>query len=84
MISDQNNPLVLDILRASSTAYSYNPTKKITEVNLVLNALIFSHSNIYIIAFKFFCSILMPLDATLYLSLLFKPVIMQECFSQDL
>ena len=31
MISDQNNPLVLDILRASSTAYSYNPTKKITE-----------------------------------------------------
>src|SRR5207245_1341551 len=32
MISDQNNPLVLDILMASSTAYSYNPDKKITEV----------------------------------------------------
>ncbi|XP_054160943.1 dolichyl-diphosphooligosaccharide--protein glycosyltransferase 48 kDa subunit-like [Oppia nitens] len=31
MISDQNNPLVLDVLLASSTAYSYNPTKKITE-----------------------------------------------------
>lgn len=32
MISDQNNPLVLDLLMASSTAYSYNPSKKITEV----------------------------------------------------
>ncbi|RWS29441.1 Dolichyl-diphosphooligosaccharide--protein glycosyltransferase subunit-like protein [Leptotrombidium deliense] len=31
MISDQNNPLVLDILMASSTAYSYNPSKRITE-----------------------------------------------------
>ncbi|RWS15322.1 Dolichyl-diphosphooligosaccharide--protein glycosyltransferase subunit-like protein [Dinothrombium tinctorium] len=31
IISDQNNPLVLDILMASSTAYSYNPSKKITE-----------------------------------------------------
>jgi len=31
MISDQNNPLVLDILMASSTAYSYNPQKSITE-----------------------------------------------------
>lgn len=32
MVSDQNNPLVLDILLADSTAYSYNPNKKITEV----------------------------------------------------
>jgi len=32
MVSDQNNPLVLDILLASSTAYSYDPNKKITEV----------------------------------------------------
>lgn len=31
MVSDQNNPLVLDILLASSTAYSYDPNKKITE-----------------------------------------------------
>ncbi|XP_053206440.1 dolichyl-diphosphooligosaccharide--protein glycosyltransferase 48 kDa subunit-like [Panonychus citri] len=31
MISDQNNPLVLDVLKASPTAYSYNPSKKITE-----------------------------------------------------
>lgn len=32
IISDQNNPLVLDVLMASSTAYSYNPQKRITEV----------------------------------------------------
>lgn len=32
IISDQNNPLVLDILMGSSTSYSYNPSKKITEV----------------------------------------------------
>ena len=31
IISDQNNPLILDILMASSTAYSYNPNKKITD-----------------------------------------------------
>ncbi|CAG2118184.1 unnamed protein product [Medioppia subpectinata] len=31
MVSDQNNPLVLDILLSASTAYSYNPNKKITE-----------------------------------------------------
>lgn len=30
MITDPNNPLVLDILTASSTAYSYKPGKKIT------------------------------------------------------
>lgn len=30
MVSDANNPLVLDIVTASSTAYSYNPGKKIT------------------------------------------------------
>ena len=30
MITDGNNPLVLDIMTASSTAYSYNPRKKIT------------------------------------------------------
>lgn len=34
MVSDQNNPLVLDLLIASSTAYSYNPSKKITEVQV--------------------------------------------------
>jgi len=36
MISDQNNPLVFDILLSASTAYSYNPNKKITEVILIL------------------------------------------------
>ena len=40
MVSDQNNPLVLDILLADSTAYSYDPNKKITEVLISLNVLI--------------------------------------------
>jgi len=31
MIADTANPLVLDILHASSTAYSFNPDEKITE-----------------------------------------------------
>ncbi|KAM7311350.1 dolichyl-diphosphooligosaccharide--protein glycosyltransferase 48 kDa subunit [Ixodes scapularis] len=31
IISDQDNPLVLEVLTASSTAYSYNPDNKITE-----------------------------------------------------
>ena len=34
IISDQNNPLLLDILTASSSAYSYDPKKKITQVYL--------------------------------------------------
>ena len=41
MISDQNNPLVLDILMASSNAYSYNPNKKITEVIFRIHVLQF-------------------------------------------
>lgn len=32
MVSDPDNPLVLSLLKASSTAYSYNPTEKIDEV----------------------------------------------------
>lgn len=32
IISDKNNPLILEILSASSTAYSYDPKKQITEV----------------------------------------------------
>lgn len=32
IISDQNNPLILNILTASSSAYSYDPNKKVTEV----------------------------------------------------
>lgn len=31
MIADNANPLVLDILHASSTAYSFNPDEKVTE-----------------------------------------------------
>ena len=33
MVSDPDNPLVLSLLRASSTAYSYNPLEKIDEVS---------------------------------------------------
>ena len=32
MVSDPENPLVLSVLRASSTAYSYKPDEKIDEV----------------------------------------------------
>lgn len=32
MISDPKNPLILDVLMGSSSSYSFNPTKKITEV----------------------------------------------------
>lgn len=45
MISDQNNPLVLDILMASSNAYSYNPNKKITEV--ILKSFKFMFCNLF-------------------------------------
>jgi len=33
LLVDPDNPLVLEILTASSSAYSYNPDKAITEVN---------------------------------------------------
>ena len=36
MVADQDNPLTLDILSASSTAYSYYPDNAITEVNTQL------------------------------------------------
>lgn len=32
IISDQENPLILEVLSASSSAYCYNPDNKITEV----------------------------------------------------
>ena len=32
MVADQDNPLTLEILSASSTAYSYYPDDKISEV----------------------------------------------------
>lgn len=34
MTADSDNPLVLEILTASSTAYSYYPDEKITEVSV--------------------------------------------------
>lgn len=37
IISDPNNPLVLEILTASSSAYSYDPNKKVTTVSLSAN-----------------------------------------------
>ena len=37
MIADSDNPLVLEILTASSTAYSYFPDEKITEVQIVFS-----------------------------------------------
>ena len=34
MVSDPENPLVLSVLKASSTAYSYKPDEKIDQVRL--------------------------------------------------
>lgn len=31
MVSDASNPLVLDVLHASSTAYSYNPDEEVLD-----------------------------------------------------
>lgn len=36
LITDKNNPLTIEVLAASSTAYSYNPSKPITEVIISL------------------------------------------------
>ncbi|PIK58330.1 putative dolichyl-diphosphooligosaccharide--protein glycosyltransferase 48 kDa subunit isoform X2 [Apostichopus japonicus] len=36
MTADTDNPLVLDVLHASSSAYSYNPTEEITEYPLAV------------------------------------------------
>lgn len=44
MVSDPKNPLVLDVLKGTSTSYSHNPTKKITEYPLAVgrNAVLIS------------------------------------------
>ena len=34
MVADPENPLVLNVLHASSTAYSFDPSEEITEVGL--------------------------------------------------
>lgn len=36
MITDPKNPLVLDVLKGSSTSYSHNPSKPITEVIILV------------------------------------------------
>jgi len=38
MVSDPDNPLVLSLLKASSTAYSYNPTEKIDEFPMAVGS----------------------------------------------
>jgi oligosaccharyltransferase complex subunit beta len=38
MVSDPENPLVLSVLKASSTAYSYKPTEKITEFPMAVGS----------------------------------------------
>jgi len=38
MVSDPENPLVLNVLRASSTAYSYNPMEKIDEFPMAVGS----------------------------------------------
>jgi len=38
MVSDPDNPLVLSLLRASSTAYSYNPLEKIDEFPMAVGS----------------------------------------------
>lgn len=37
MVSDPENPLVLNVLHASSTAYSHNPVEKIEEVYFLVS-----------------------------------------------
>ena len=37
MVADPDNPLVLNVLHAASTAYSFNPDEKIDEVGIFLN-----------------------------------------------
>lgn len=43
MISDPKNTLVLDVLKGSSTCYSHNPLKDITEVSLFLQKSNYNH-----------------------------------------
>jgi hypothetical protein len=38
MTSDPENPLLIDILSASNTAYSYKPDDKIVDVNFNMNS----------------------------------------------
>ena len=77
MVSDQNNPLVLDILLADSTAYSYNPNKKITEVLLTELFLKFN------VIFQSI-SIHTPSERTRYWCPHFRPVTTLEWYSPAL
>lgn len=43
LIADKENPLVLEVLTASSTAYSYKPDSPIEEVSLKFNLYVLYH-----------------------------------------
>ena len=79
MVSDQNNPLVLDILLADSTAYSYDPNKKITEV---LN--IFKDQNQFKLCYDVPNSIPTRLERTHYWCPHFRPATTLGLCSLDL
>ena len=49
MTSDSSNPLVLEVLPASSTAYSFNPDEPIDEVSGVLSSDLSSDPFIHIV-----------------------------------
>ena len=38
MVADPENPLVLNVLHASSTAYSFNPDQKIDDVSFYIKS----------------------------------------------
>lgn len=55
MISDPKNPLILDVMKGSSTSYSFVPTKKVTEVHIQYQVFVY-------LQHFFHCSIHMPLE----------------------
>jgi hypothetical protein len=77
LIADKQNPLVLEVLTASSTAYSYKPDSPIEEV-------VYSKHYLYVVkcySENYCFSILMLLAKIRYLSPLCKPVTMPESSS---
>lgn len=84
MTADSENPLVLNVLHASSTAYSFNPNNKIDEVSFFIFHLQFADvRNFYRYILTFFflpISFPMLLVRTHCSLLLCRPETMQELF----
>lgn len=51
LLVDPDNPLVLEVLTASSTAYSYDPDKEISEV-CEISKLMYKISSVMLLFFK--------------------------------